>query len=110
MTFPEGNYNGYRLATGIQSLLNGLEGNFTFEVMYNTATGTISIEETTEGGSNTFEIPSDYGITDWFDNHSEYSWRNIDNDFLYTQIIIIFNLLMCIKKYRNDTCSSIIHV
>ena len=83
LTIPEGNYDGYRLASGIQGLLNSIEINFTFEVKYNTAAGTIKIEEPTEGGSNTFEIPSDYGITDWFNNHSEYSWRNIDNDFIY---------------------------
>ena len=83
LTIPEGNYDGYRLATGIQDLLNSIELNFTFEVKYHTAAGTIKIEETSEGGSNTFEIPSDYGITDWFNNHSEYSWRNIDNNFIY---------------------------
>ena len=85
LTIPEGNYNGYRLATGIQSLLNGLEGNFTFEVIYNTATGTISIEETTEGGINTFEVPSDYGISDWSNNHPEYPWRN-DANIIYPDI------------------------
>ena len=81
LIIPEGNYDGYRLATGIQDILNSIEINFTFEVKYNTATGTIKIEETSEGGSNTFEIPSDYGITDWLNNHSGYSWRNIDNNF-----------------------------
>ena len=94
LTIPGGDYDGYRLATGIQDLLNSIEFNFTFDVKYNAATGTIKIEETSEGGSNTFGIPSDYGITDWFNNHSEYSWRNIDNIFLYTQVILIFNLLM----------------
>ena len=50
LTIPEGNYNGYRLASGIQDLLNDLEDvNFIFEVIYNTATGAIKIEETTEG-------------------------------------------------------------
>ena len=46
LTIPEGSYNGYRLASGIQDLLNNLEDlNFTFEVIYNTATGAIKIEE-----------------------------------------------------------------
>ena len=66
LTIPEGNYDGYRLASGIQGLLNSIEINFTFEVKYNTATGTIKIEETTEGSGNTFAVPSDFGITDWF--------------------------------------------
>ena len=55
LTIPEGNYDGYRLASGIhQDLLNSIEMNFTFEVKYNTAKGTIKIEETTEGSGNTF--------------------------------------------------------
>ena len=45
LTIPESNYDGYRLASGIQGLLNSIEINFTFEVKYNTATGTIKIEE-----------------------------------------------------------------
>ena len=50
LIISEGNYNGYRLASGIQDLLNDLEDvNFIFEVIYNTATGAIKIEETTEG-------------------------------------------------------------
>ena len=110
LTIPEGNYDGYRLASGMQYLLNSIEINFTFEVNYNTATGTIKIEETTEGGSNTFEIPSDYGITDWFNNHSEYSWRNTDNDFIYPDNNNIQYINGVLKKYRNDSCSSFIHV
>ena len=66
LTIPESNYNGYRLASGIQDLLNDLEDvNFTFEVVYNTATGAIKIEETTQGQLNTFAVPSDSGITYW---------------------------------------------
>ena len=77
LIIPEGNYNGYRLASGIQDLLNDLEVNFTFEVIYNTATGAIKIEETTEGHINTFEIPSDFGITYWeTETNGVYPWRN----------------------------------
>ena len=81
LTIPEGNYNGYRLASGIQDLLNDLEDvKITFEVIYNTATGAIKIEETTEGQINTFAIPSDFGITYWEVEHNGvYSWRNNAN-------------------------------
>ena len=61
------------MASGIQDLLNSIEINFTFDVKHNTATGTIKIEETTEGSGNDFAVPSDFGITDWFYNHPEYS-------------------------------------
>ena len=84
ITIPEGNYDGYRLASALQELLNSIEINFIFEVKYNTATGSIKIEETTQKGSrNAFTVPSDYNIKDWFYNHPEYSWKNIDNVFVY---------------------------
>ena len=83
---PEGNYNGYRLASVIQDLLNDLESNFTFELIYNTATGAIKIEETTEGQINTFDIASDYGITYWEnETNGVYPWKNNDN-IIYTDI------------------------
>ena len=80
LTIPEGNYNCYRLASGIQDLLNDLEVNFTFEVIYNTAARAIKIEETTEGHINTFDIPSDYGITYW-ENETDcvHPWRKNAN-------------------------------
>ena len=84
LTIPESNYDGYRLASGIQDLLNSLEINFTFEVKYNTATGNIKIEETSEGASNAFEIPSDYCITQWdIETNNQYPWRNIDETIVY---------------------------
>jgi len=84
ITIPEGNYDGYRLASALQELLNSIEINFIFEVKYNTATGSIKIEETTQKGSrNAFAVPSDYNIKDWFYNHPEYSWKNIDNVYVY---------------------------
>ena len=96
LTIPEGNYDGYRLASGIQGLLNTFEINFTFDVKYNTATGTIKIEETTEASGNDFAVPSDVGITDWFYNHGGYSWReNIDNNHVYPDILIFNLLIMC---------------
>ena len=45
LSLPNGNDNGYNLASSIQDLLNANEINFTFEVVYNTATGTIKIEK-----------------------------------------------------------------
>ena len=98
-TIPEGNYNGYRLASGIQDLLNDLEDvNFTFDVIYNTATGDIKIEETTEGQINTFAIPSDFGITYWEVEHNGvYPWRKNANivypDLNNLQSIRYYNLI-----------------
>lgn len=83
ITIPEGNYDGYRLASALQELLNSIEINFIFEVKYNTATGSIKIEETTQNSRNAFTVPSDYNIKDWFYNHPEYSWKNIDNVYVY---------------------------
>ena len=85
LILPDGNYNGYSLAPSIQDLLNANETNFTFEVVYNTATGTIKIEETSEGihASSSFDAPSDLGIIGWFYNHSEYPWRNNDETIVY---------------------------
>ena len=67
LTLPVGNYNGFNLASGIQDSLNANEINFTFEVVCNNATGTIKIEEISEGihASNAFEVPSGFGITYW---------------------------------------------
>ena len=83
LTLPGGNCNGYNLASGIQYLLNANEINFTFEVVYNTATGTTKIEETSESSGNSFDVPSDFGIIDWCYNHSEYPWRNTDETIVY---------------------------
>ena len=88
------------MASGIQDLLNSIEINFTFAVKYNAATGTINIEETTEGSGNDFAVPSDFGITDWFYNHPEYSWReNIDNKCVYPDN----NDLQSINKVLRNT-------
>ena len=87
LTIPEGNYDGYRLATGMQDLLNSIELDFTFEVKYNTATGSIKIEETTEGSGNAFDVPSDFGITQWDTaTNNQYPWRNIDETIEYPSI------------------------
>ena len=86
LTLPVGNYNGFNLASGIQDLLNANEINFTFEVVYNTATGTIKVEEKSEGihASNAFEVPSDFGIAYWGAEHNGvYPWRNTDETIVY---------------------------
>ena len=49
LNIPEGNYSCSHLVTAIQDLLNALDGNFTFEVTYNPARGTVSIEENMKG-------------------------------------------------------------
>ena len=84
LTIPEGNYDGYRLASGMQDLLNSIEINFTFEVKYNTATGSIKIDETTEGSGNAFDVPSDFGIVYWeIETNNQYPWRNIEETIVY---------------------------
>ena len=70
------------MVTAIQDLLNALDGNFTFEVIYNPARGTVNIEEKPEGihATNAFLVPSDFGIMNWMSNtDSDYPWRNIDD-------------------------------
>ena len=83
LTLPDGNYNGFNLAPSVQDLLNANEIKFPFGVVYNTATGTIKIEETTEDSNNAFEVPSDVAIINWFYDHTEYPWRNTDEVIVY---------------------------
>ena len=92
LTLPVGNYKGFNLAPGIQDLLNANEINFTFEVVYNNATGTFIIEEMSEGihASNAFEVPSDFGITYWEIEHNEiYPWRNT-GETIVSPVVNIF--------------------
>ena len=87
ITIPDGNYDGYRLASGMQDLLNSIEINFTFEVKYNTATGSIKIEETTEGSGNAFDVPTDLGIATWdTETNNQYPWRNIEGTIVYPDV------------------------
>ena len=89
LTLPVGNYNGLTLASSIQNLLNANEINFTFEVVYNAATGTIIIEEKSEGihSGNSFEVPSDFGIAQWgLGPDSDYHWRNVDETLVYPDV------------------------
>ena len=89
LTLPVGNYNGLNLASSIQNLLNANEINFTFEVVYNAATGTIIIEEKSEGihAGNSFEVPSDFGITYWgIGTDCDYPWRNVDETLVYPDV------------------------
>ena len=77
------------MASSIQGLLNANEINFTFGVIYNTAAGTIKIEEKSEGihASNSFGVPSDFGITYWeIETNSGYPWRNTDETILHPDI------------------------
>ena len=87
ITIPESNYDGYRLASGIQDLINSIEINFTFEVKCNTAAGSIKIEETTEGSGNAFEVPSDFGVVYWdIETNNQYPWRNIEETTVYPDV------------------------
>jgi hypothetical protein len=87
ITIPDGNYDGYRLASGMQDLLNSIEINFTFEVKYNTATGSIKIEETTEGSGNAFDVPTDLGVATWdTETNNQYPWRNIEGTIVYPDV------------------------
>ena len=100
LTLEEGNYDGYRLASGLQDLINSIEINFTFEVKYNTATGSIKINETTEGSGNTFDVPSDFGITQWdIETNNQYPWINIDETIVYPS----FNNLQSINAVLRNT-------
>ena len=88
ITIPDGNYDGYRLASGMQDLLNSIEINFTFEVKYNTATGSIKIEETTEGSGNAFDVPTDLGVATWdTETNNQYPWRNIEGTIVYPDVV-----------------------
>ena len=87
LTLEEGNYDGYRLASGLQDLINSIEINFTFEVKYNTATGSIKISETTEGSGNAFDVPSDFGVVYWqIETNNQYPWRNIEETIVYPDV------------------------
>ena len=79
VTLPEGNYTGTQMATAIQELLNGFAVTFDFEVLYQLARGTITIEAKSEGmGShNKCYIPSDFGIMTWMSStDGDYPWRD----------------------------------
>ena len=58
------------MVTAIQDLLNTLDGNFTSEVVYNPARGTVNIEEESEGihATSALLVPSDFGIMNWMSN------------------------------------------
>ena len=107
------------MVTAIQDLLNALGGNFTFEVTYNPARGTVNIEGQSEGihATNAFyQVPSDFGTMNWMSNtDSDYPWRNTDdtitavdtNNIQYingvlrhTQIICLHQLSDYYKSYE----------
>ena len=119
LNFPEGSCSGSNLVTAIRELLNGLDENFTFEVVYNPARGTVNIEEKPEDihANSQFLVPSDFGIMSWMSNTgSDYPWRNIDgtikavdiNNLQYingvlrkTQMIHFHQLSGCYKSYES---------
>ena len=70
LNIPEGKYSGSKLVTAIQELLNGLDENFTFEVIYIPARGTVNIEDKPEGihANNKLFVPSGFGIMNWMSN------------------------------------------
>ena len=63
LTLLEGNYTGPQMAAAIQELLNGFAVTFKFEVVYQPARGSITIEAKSEGMDehSKFYIPSDFG-------------------------------------------------
>ena len=71
----------------MQYLLNSIELNFTFDVKFNTATGSIKIEEATEGSGNAFEVPSGFGVMLWdIETNNQYPWRNIEENIVYPDV------------------------
>ena len=74
-TLLGGNYTGPQLAAAIQDLLNGFAITFGFEVVYQPARGSITIESKSEGMGehNRFQIPSGFGIMTWM--------SGTDNDY-----------------------------
>ena len=67
LTLPEGNDTGPQLATAIQELLNGFAVTFGFEVVYQPARGSISIEAKPEGMDEHIKLnmPNGFGIMAW---------------------------------------------
>ena len=83
LTKPEGNYNGMTLATAIHDLLTGFAITFEFEVVYNVAGGSITIEAKSEGmvSQSEFLMPIDFGIMTWMSNTGgEYQWKDIEGN------------------------------
>ena len=89
ITLPEGNYTGAQMATAIPELPNGFAVTFDFEVLYQPAGGTITIEAKSEGmGShNKFYIPSDFGIMTWMSStDGDYPWRDRQGNITTVEI------------------------
>ena len=103
LTLPEGNYTGTQMASAIQDLLNNFAVNFDFEVLYNHATGSITIEAKNSEGFNeynTFYIPSDFSIMTWMINAGpDYPWM----DHQGTAIPIDINNLKSINGVLRNT-------
>ena len=78
LTLPEGNYTGPQMAAAIQTLLNGFNPTFEFEVLYHSARGTITIEAKSGNMDehDEFYIPSDFCIMTWPSN--THPWTTIN--------------------------------
>ena len=79
LTIPEGNYNGMTFASAIQEVLS-FAVTYEFEVVYNTARGTITIKATSSEGinyDNACIIPNDFGIMSWLGNNHDYPWTTL---------------------------------
>ena len=79
LTLPGCNYTGPQLATAIQGLLNGFAITFGFEVVYQPAGGSITIESKSEGMDehNKFYLPSDFGIMTWMSStENDFPWAD----------------------------------
>ena len=103
--FPEGNYSGSNLVSAVQDLLNALDGNFTFEVIYNPARGTVNNEEKPEGthANNAFLVPSGFGIMNWMSiTGPDYPWRNIGD----TSKAVGINNVQSVKGVSRNTGDS----
>ena len=67
------------MATAIQDLLNGFAIAFGFEVVYQPARGSITIESKPEGMDehNKFYIPSGFAIVTWMSStDNDYPWTD----------------------------------
>ena len=89
LTLPEGNYTGANLATAVQELLNGFAAKFDFEVLYQPARGSITIEATSEDNATTnqFYMPSDFGIMAWMiGTDNDYPWKDRQGNITTVEI------------------------
>ena len=93
------------MATAIQELLNGFAVTFDFDVLYQPAGGTITIEATSGNNvtTNQFYIPSDFGIMTWMSStDGDYPWRDRQGIITTVEISNLQSINGGIKKLRYD--------